>query len=138
MSAEERRSADRGIAEVNMTPLIDVSLVLVVMLMLTSPLAFEQNISVRRAAQSAQAAEVTEPVERIELTILSDTEVQVNRDRLPREELSSALEGLLNHEVPPQVVVACENEVSHGTFVQVLDLAKFHGASDIAVVEDRS
>ena len=135
---DDRREHDRGISEVNMTPLIDVSLVLVVMLMLTSPLAFEQSISVRGAERSARTAETSEPVERVEVSILSDTEVRVNRDRLSREELGGALEQLLDHEVPPPVVVTCEDEVSHGTFVQVLDLAKFHGATEIAVVEDRS
>jgi biopolymer transport protein ExbD len=135
---DDRRGSDRGIADVNMTPLIDVSLVLVVMLMLTSPLAFEQSISVRQAESSARDAKVSEPVERVEVTILSDAEVRVNRDRLPREELSGALERLLGLDVPPQVVVSCGDEVSHGTFVEVLDLAKFHGATDIAVVGDRS
>jgi len=132
------RSLSRGIAEVNMTPLIDVSLVLVVMLMLTSPLALEQSIIVKRADRSAREAEATAPVERIELTILSESEVRVNRDLMPREKLPEVLDQLLNQPVPPPVVVECAGEVSHGTFVQVLDVAKVHGATEVAVVEGRS
>jgi biopolymer transport protein ExbD len=43
--------------DVNMTPLIDVSLVLVVMLLLATPLAFESSIDVKNAAQAARKAQ---------------------------------------------------------------------------------
>ena len=39
---------DKGMHEINVVPLIDVSLVLVVILMLLTPLAFESNIAVHR------------------------------------------------------------------------------------------
>ncbi len=43
------QSAFTGMNEVNMVPLIDVSLVLVVMLMLATPLAFESSLAIREA-----------------------------------------------------------------------------------------
>ena len=66
--------------EVNMTPLIDVSLVLVVMLILATPLAFESRIDVSAAAQTGREAKVETPSERIEIIIESNENVRVNQD----------------------------------------------------------
>ena len=56
-----------GNHEINMTPLIDVSLVLVVMLLLATPLALESSIAVRNARKSSRTAKKEKIEERIEL-----------------------------------------------------------------------
>jgi biopolymer transport protein ExbD len=123
----------KGMNDINMTPLIDVSLVLVVMLLLTTPLAFESSITVRKSEASAKAAKKVEKIERVELRIVSDTDVQVNRTLVTREELAATLRPLLENSETRQVVVDCADDVSHGVFVDVLDQAKLCGAKDIAV-----
>jgi biopolymer transport protein ExbD len=129
----DEKGHDSGIDEVNMTPLIDVSLVLVVMLLLASPLAFESNVQVSRADRTAQEARTEEQVERVEIRILDEQHVRVNRERLTRDQLPVTLGPLLAGEAPPPVVVTCAGGVSHGTFVSVLDDAKQSGAAEIAV-----
>lgn len=132
----EEPGLEDGIRDVNMTPLIDVSLVLVVMLLLATPLAFESNIAVKRAQAAATNAAREEPVERVEIRILDEGTVRVNRRDIPRAALSEALTPLLYGESPPPVVVSCADGVTHGTFVGVLDQAKFSGAAEIAVTGD--
>jgi biopolymer transport protein ExbD len=134
MIPNETTSDDREIGEINMTPLIDVSLVLVVILLLATPFAYESSLSVQHAAESAQNAVKTEQLEQLELNLISEEEVRVNRDRVARAALAEALLPLLRGDSPPQVVVACADGVSHGAFVNVLDQAKSCGAVDIAVV----
>lgn len=119
--------------EINMTPLIDVSLVLVVMLLLTTPLAFESSITIRKSEASAKTAKKTEKIERVELRIVSDTNVQVNRTLVAREDLIPTLRPLLEKSKDRQVIITCADDVSHKVFVDVLDQAKLCGASDIAV-----
>jgi len=121
--------------EVNMTPLIDVSLVLVVMLILATPLAFESRIDVNGAAKTGRQAEVEKKSERIEIIIESDENVRVNQTQVPRAALQSALMPLLEAGVDHGVFVGCEPGVSHGTFVDVLDQAKQSGATEIAVFD---
>lgn len=130
----ERESDDGGICDVNLVPLIDVSLVLVVMLLLASPMAFESSLFVRSAAASAKSAMKTDPSERVEVRIVSEDEVVVNRARMPRSELEGVLRPLLRDRVAAPVVVSCESSVSHGTFVAVLDQTKQCGADEIAVM----
>jgi len=117
-----------------MTPLIDVSLVLVVMLLLLTPLAFESSIAVRRAAQSAKASEKKLKEERIELTVVSEDSVLVNRAMVARRDLSGVLEPMLDGRTDRRVVVSCDDQVAHGVFVDVLDRIKLSGAGEIAVL----
>ena len=127
------RDGDPGMNDVNLTPVIDVSLVLVVILLLATPLAFESNFGVNRAAASARESnlETTEP--RIELALLSNDSVRINREVVSLDDFGRRIGVLLNAGGTRDVTVTCGNEVTHGTFVRVLDLTKLNGARDIAV-----
>ncbi len=128
------KKSESGLHEVNMTPLIDVSLVLVVMLLLATPLAFESSIAVRKARTSAKAAEKKKAEERIELYVMSEDSVKVNRQLVARNELTRTLQPLLAANASRIVVIDCSEGVSHGSFVDVLDQAKISGAVEIAVI----
>ena len=132
----KRRSEPRtsGIHEINMTSLIDISLVLVLVLMVATPLAFQSSILVRQAASAGLQAEEESRAERIEIEILSAEDLSVNRQSVPRAELASALAPLLAESSTRTVVVRCQDDVPHGAFVSVLDDAKQCGADRIAVV----
>ncbi|MDD3642973.1 MAG: biopolymer transporter ExbD [Candidatus Krumholzibacteria bacterium] len=134
MSGTSSKQTNGGIHEVNMTPLIDVSLVLVVMLLLLTPLAFESSIAVRRAVESAKASEKKLQEERIELTVVSEDSVLVNRAMVSRRELSGVLRPMLDGRTDRRVVLACADQVEHGIFVDVLDRVKLSGAGEIAVL----
>ena len=134
MARKAPKKRTEGLHEINMTPLIDVSLVLVIMLLLLTPLAFESSIAVRKAAASAKKSVKVEKEERVELKIISEDEVIINRKTVSRTELSSTLRSLLKDKVQRRVVIDCDDSVSHGTFVDVLDQAKLCGAGNIAVL----
>lgn len=133
-SRQQRETAGNGKAEVNMTPLIDVSLTLVVILLLTTPLAFESGFAVRRAVASANAAFDENRQARVEVAILSEDSVRVNKRIVARRDFAPVLAGALQQSANGQVTVECADEVLHGTFVEVLDQAKLHGAAEIAIV----
>lgn len=128
--------AHGGNHEVNMTPLIDVSLVLVVILLLTTPLAFESKINVRQSSQAAKNPKEIERDPRVEIVLLSDETVRVNRTTIARADLGGTLKPLMESSEDRRVVIRCEDGVTHGAFVNVLDQTKISGAGDIAVVEN--
>jgi biopolymer transport protein ExbD len=125
-----------GIYDPNMTPLIDVSLVLVVILMVATPLAFQSGIMVNSATASGRAARDKQKMERIELGVMADGRVRVNKDIVARADLAAALKPLLVKSPSGLVVVRCDDTVGHGDFVSVIDEARGLGASKIAVVSD--
>jgi len=134
MRWNRNRSDDGTMNDVNMTPLIDVSLVLVVILLLATPLAFESAFGLRQASASAQAAVDDREVTRVEVEILDEDAVRVNRQIVAVADLGPTLRPLLDVGTPPQVTVTCRDAVTHGTFVEVLDVTKANGAENIAVV----
>jgi biopolymer transport protein ExbD len=117
-----------------MTPLIDVSLVLVVILMITTPMAFQSGIQIRNAAASARAAQEKARAERVEITVVSPDTMMVNRTAVSRATLPETLRPLLAASATKTVVVRCNDGVPHGVFVSVLDEAKSCGAAQIAVM----
>ena len=129
-----RRHLDAGIHEPNMTPLIDVSLVLVVILMVATPMAFQSGIAVQSASRSGRKAAEHSKADRIEVAVLADGRVNVNLRSVPRDSLAVALRPLLQLSPNRLVVLRCDDGVPHGDFVSVLDEARQLGAAKIAVV----
>jgi biopolymer transport protein ExbD len=125
--------AESGIYDPNLTPLIDVCLVLVVILLVATPMTLQSGIAVSRAASGGKAGTSVRAA-RIEITIRDDQNLMVNRTLVPRAALRSTLRPLLAASQTRDVVVQCADNVSHGTFVSVLDEAKVEGAERIAVV----
>ena len=117
-----------------MTPLIDVSLVLVVILMVATPMAFQSGIAVQSASRTGRKAAEQAKSDRIELSLTADGRVTVNRTSVSRDSLAIALRPLLQLSPTGLVVLRCDDQVPHGDFVSVLDEARQLGASKIAVV----
>jgi biopolymer transport protein TolR len=123
----------KGIYEANLTPLIDVSLVLVVILLVATPMALQSSIMLQKPGASRDAAPPNLTQE-VTVAVESEDEVLVNGEKVPRTELRARLRPLLAAGHTGPVIVLCAPEVSHGTFVYVLDEAKQGGAGEIAVV----
>src|SRR5262249_21461834 len=122
----------KGIYEVNLTPLIDVSLVLVVILLVATPLALQSSIALQKPAAAAATA-APPPDKQIVIEAQAEDRILVNGEVVPRDALRSRLQPLVAGFTGP-VVVRCAPEVTHGTFVYMLDEAKQSGAASIAVV----
>jgi biopolymer transport protein ExbD len=108
--------------------------VLVVILMVATPMAFQSGISIRNALSSGKRAQEKAKTERIEISIVSADSLVVNRAPVPRTALGVVLRPLLEGSATRQVIVRCDDEVPHGDFVGVIDEAKTLGAAQIAVV----
>jgi len=136
MRWNRRPQQDGPLSEVNMTPLIDVSLVLVIILLLATPLAFESSFGLRRTRTANTETGEEAVVTRVSVDILSDTEVMVNETVVDVVDLPATIAPLIDAADSKEVAVHCAGEVSHGTFVQVLDITKLSGAMGIAVVRN--
>ena len=124
-----------GIYDVNMTPLIDVSLVLVVILMVATPLALQSSISLQRAGSEAATETVeSKPDTRIEVALEAEDRILVNGTEVPRAQLRPTVRALVAENPKAPVLVTCAGTVTHGTFVYALDEAKQAGAAQVAVV----
>ena len=83
-----------GITDPNLTPLIDVCLVLVVILLVATPMTLQSGIHVARAASSGKRGAPVRAA-RIEITIRDDQSLTINRTVIARDQLGAALRPLL-------------------------------------------
>ena len=125
----------RGIHNINMTPLIDVSLVLVVLLLLLTPLAFESGIGIEGNGEKKDLSKKTSHGEMIQLDVVSEDSVIVDNRFVSRKALVSKLRPLILKTGGCGVAITCRDNVSHGAFVDVLDKSRLSGASGISVME---
>ena len=134
MKLRRKGETNQGINEINMTSLIDVSLVLVVVLLVATPLAFQSSILVRSSVSAGRQAEVETKTERVEIDVLSADSLVVNNLATSRANLTETLVPLIANSTTRTVIIRCQDGVTHGSFVAILDDVKQCGAAGISIL----
>jgi biopolymer transport protein ExbD len=131
MAATTKR---RGlITDINVTPLVDIMLVLLIIFMLTAHLIAKQAIEVQlpKAAQST-AVEVTT----LAITLTPEGRMYLNGVETPPATLRETIKVAVAKDAKTQVIIAGDKNVSHGRVVWVLDLVKSLGVTSFAIQID--
>ncbi len=125
----------KPIVTINLTPLVDVSLVLVVIFMATAPMFMQSGIIVTSGEKKAEA-QASGPTRAEENILIRLEGEQVLRNQRPDslQELMPMLVGLLAASETKRVIVNPGREVLHGRVVAVMDLAKQAGADAIVIL----
>jgi biopolymer transport protein ExbD len=120
----------RTIAAINVTPLVDVVLVLLVILMVASTYIVAQTLKVQlpRAHSTDGTADKPTKVE-----IMKDGKLRWNEEPIPENVLEEKLKAAVANDPEMSLVVSADKEVMHGTVVHVLDLAKIAGVVKFAI-----
>ena len=120
----------KTIAAINVTPLVDVVLVLLVILMVASTYIVAQTLKVQlpRAKSTDGTADKPTKVE-----ILKDGKLRWNEAFIQESELPEKLKGAVEADPEVSLVVSADKEVQHGNVVHVLDLAKLAGVVKFAI-----
>jgi biopolymer transport protein TolR len=133
-SASVRR---RGgiIAEINVTPLVDIMLVLLIIFMLTAQLIAHQAIEVElpRASQSTTLKPTT-----LAIMLSREGKLYLNDKAVTPEALRAAVADAIKSDPKTQAIIAGDKAVSHGRVVWVLDLVKSLGVTSFAIQIDPS
>ncbi len=122
------------VAEINITPLTDVFLVLLIIFMVTSSVI--ANTGKKVDLPEAQQASDTPP-KAVTVTIGTDGVIQVNGDAVPRDQLRAHLEAALGAVDEKMVVLRGDREIIYGEAVFVLDQAQLAGAEGFALATTR-
>jgi biopolymer transport protein ExbD len=121
------------IAEINVTPLVDIMLVLLISFMLTAHLIAKQAIEVDlpRAATGSTAQPTT-----IAVTLTRDGRLYLNGKETSGQDLADAVRDAVAADAKTQVIISGDKDVSHGRVVWVLDLVKSLGVTSFAIQID--
>jgi biopolymer transport protein ExbD len=118
------------VAEINITPLTDVFLVLLIIFMVTSSVI--ANTGKKVDLPSAQEAGKTPP-KAVNVTISTDGTIQVDGDVVARDGLQAAIKAALEEATDKVVILRGDKEIVYGEAVYVLDQAQIAGAEGFAL-----
>lgn len=121
------------ITEINVTPLVDIMLVLLIIFMLTANLIAKQAIEVElpRAATGATPTPTT-----IAITLTREGALYLNDHEVTPAKLREEVVAAVKKDAKTQVIIAGDKNTSHGRVVWVLDTVKALGVVSFAIQID--
>ncbi|HKF47117.1 MAG TPA: biopolymer transporter ExbD [Terracidiphilus sp.] len=121
-----------SLADINITPLVDVVLVLLVIFMITAPV-LQSGIEVA-VPKTRTVKEITE--QRITLTIAHDQTVYLDDKPINIHELADRLHASNTDPSKQTIYVRADERVPFGAFAHVMDAVKQAGITNISVVTE--
>jgi biopolymer transport protein ExbD len=117
--------------EINVTPFIDVILVLLIIFMIAAPLA-TVDISVDLPSSTAQPQ--PHPDKPLYLTVKSDLSLALGDTPIAREQLSMVLEQTTQGDKQTRIFLRADKTVPYGELMEVMNLLRAAGFLKIALV----
>ncbi|NTV51515.1 MAG: biopolymer transporter ExbD [Candidatus Firestonebacteria bacterium] len=125
---------DKGaITDINVTPLVDVSLVLVIIFMVTAPMVMQAGIIVASSKVDAAEGQVTQN-ESVSLRLTAKG-IYLNDLGVTLESLPALMTAKLKVNKKKVVTISSDDDVKHGVVVEVLDIAKQSGAVGLSIMK---
>ena len=129
VSGQSSRRA--ALAEINVTPLVDVMLVLLIIFMITAPmLQHEVEVNLPEVTNKPR----TPSEEQLVLTITKEGSVFLNRTAYTLEALRSHLQVLSQAQPNQEMFLRADAEVPYGRVVQVMDAVKKAGILRLGMI----
>jgi len=120
-------------AEINMTPLVDVMLVLLIVFMITLPV-MQHAVKVSLPVASSQTNQV-EP-ESIHITISATVQIYLNKSPIDLETLAIYTQTAAQKKPQPEIQLRADKNVRYDAVAQVLTTTKRSGITKIAFVTE--
>jgi biopolymer transport protein ExbD len=119
--------------EINVTPFIDVMLVLLIIFMVAAPLS---TVDVHVDLPVSTAKPQPRPDKPIYLTIKSDLSLSIGNDAVPRTQLASAVDTAMQSDKAKILFLRADRNVPYGELMNVLNMLRASGYTKIALVNE--
>lgn len=126
-------STQTSLSEINVTPLVDVMLVLLIVFMISAPM-MQQGVQVD--LPKANAGTLNETPEQIVLVVTSRQEVMINGNVIPKGQLRTKLEGISSAKRNVEVFIQADQKVPYGFVAQVMAEVKQAKITRVGLVTD--
>ena len=128
------RSGGGLVSEINVTPMVDVMLVLLVIFMVTAPL-LQQGVKVDLPDANAEPMKQSTQ-ERLVLTLAKDGKAYLGKSEIPIERITEILSTNEKLKLDKELYLHADQSLPYGLVVKVMAAAKAGGAETLAMVTD--
>jgi TolR protein len=122
-------------SDINVTPLVDVMLVLLIIMMLVAPM-LQQGVAVRLPT-ATNTVDKPETQEQTVLAIAKDKSFYLNAKPVTEGEMATRLNELLENKKEKIVLIKADEEVEYGAVMQAMDQLRNAGIEDIGLITER-
>jgi biopolymer transport protein TolR len=126
-----------AITGINVTPLVDITLVLLIIFMVTARFISEPSLGVNLPKASASASTEKED-RRVYLTINTQRQIFLNNSPVSEQELPGKIRELLKQKPDLNLVLRADKDVSHGDVMRVLDAVREQGVTQFGIAVEGS
>jgi len=124
----------RPMAEINVTPFVDVMLVLLIIFMVAAPLlTVGVPVELPKTAANALPGESEEP---LTVTITAEGAVEIQTTPVPRDQLVTRLRAIATERSSDRVYLRADGAIRYEVVMQVMGALNAGGFSDVALVTD--
>ncbi|MBI2069943.1 MAG: biopolymer transporter ExbD [Elusimicrobia bacterium] len=130
MAMQTGGDRDEPVTGINVTPLVDVCLVLVIIFMVTAPILNQSTLSVDLPKAKTKEGEEKSNVT---ITITKDKRWAVNEQEIAADEIEKVLPARIRQTPDKLVVIKADQEALHGELLSAMRAAKNAGAKSITI-----
>ncbi|MDQ5984929.1 MAG: Biopolymer transport protein ExbD [Syntrophus sp. SKADARSKE-3] len=123
----------RVLAEINVTPLVDVVLVLLIIFMVTAPM-LQMGIDVNLPKVKSKSVDINE--EKLVLTINGSREIFINKTQIPMSDLRTKLENIFTARIDKEIFMRADKNVPYGFVVEVMSEIRKAGVDKLGMITE--
>jgi len=127
------RIGGRAFADINVTPLVDVVLVLLIIFMVTAPM-LQMGIDVNLPRVKSKSIDVTE--EKLVLTVNSAREIFINKNKTSLADLGVKLENIFASRIDREIFLRADRSVPYGFVVEVMSEVRKAGVDKLGMITE--
>lgn len=132
--ASKASSNNETISEINVVPLVDIILVVLIIFMVTAPALIKPSVAID--LPEASSSDETTP-SLLNVAITADGTVMINNQEVNQEEAKNLARIEVERNPAVEAVIVADRELEYGVVVRVLDWIKSTGVNRFAVTTDK-